>query len=119
MSSFTEPLVLTPAGKGRYRTVRPFSFDIGLKGSGLVLTVPEGFITDLASVPRPFWWLLPPYEPQYAAAAVLHDFLCTWDGFDPFTAHSIFYDALRVLGVGHFKARVMFLAVVLFGIGRR
>ena len=120
MSSFTDPLVITPdAGMGRYRTERPFSFDLGLKGSGLTVTVPAGFITDLTSVPRWLWWLLPPYDPQYAAAAVLHDYLRSWAGFDPLTAHTTFLDALTILGVERWKALAMFLAVVVFDSARR
>lgn len=119
MSSFTDPLVITPDQKGRYRTERPFSFDIGLKGSDLTVTVPTGFITDLASVPRLFWWLFPPFDPQYAAAAVLHDFLLSWDGFDRLTAHTIFLDALIILGVEPWKAWIMFLAVAAYNSARR
>ena len=119
MSSFTDPLVITPDKKGRYRTERPFSFDIGLKGSGLTVTVPAGFVTDLASVPRWFWWVFPPFDPQYAAAAVLHDFLLSWVDFDPMTAHTLFLDALLILGVERWKAWTMFLAVVVFDSARR
>ena len=121
MSSFTHPLVITPDPfqKGCYRTERPFSFDVGVKGSGLTVTVPEGFVTDLASVPRPLWWLIAPHDPQYAAAAVLHDYLCTWDGFDPMTAHAIFLDALLILGVERWKAMAMYLAVITFNSARR
>ena len=36
--------------------------------------VPEGFVTDLASIPRAFWQVLRP-EGRYAYAAVVHDFL--------------------------------------------
>jgi hypothetical protein len=38
------------------------------------ITVPAGFQTDFASVPRGFWNLFPPTG-RYAPAAVLHDFL--------------------------------------------
>lgn len=34
----------------------------------------EGFVTDLASVPRPFWSILPPFG-HYDRAAIIHDFL--------------------------------------------
>ncbi|WEK04570.1 MAG: DUF1353 domain-containing protein [Candidatus Devosia phytovorans] len=119
MSSFTDPLVITPGEKGRYRLERPFSFDIGLKGSGLLVTVPAGYVTDLASVPRWLWWFLPPFEPQYAAAAVLHDYLLTWSGFDRLTAHTTFLDALKILCVERWKATAMFLAVVIYDSARR
>lgn len=36
--------------------------------------VPEGFVTDLASIPRVFWQVVTP-EGRYAYAAVVHDFL--------------------------------------------
>lgn len=119
MSSFTDPLVITPDEEGRYRTERPFSFDLGVKGSRLTITVPEGFETDLASVPRWLWWLIAPHDPQYAAAAVLHDYLCDWAGFDLMTAHAIFLDALLILGVDRWKATAMYLAVVIFNSARR
>lgn len=38
------------------------------------VTVPAGFVTDLTSIPRPFWQLLRP-EGRYAYAAVVHDYL--------------------------------------------
>lgn len=38
------------------------------------VTVPKGFVTDLASIPRPFWSLMP-RDGSYADAAVLHDYL--------------------------------------------
>jgi hypothetical protein len=38
------------------------------------IIVPRGFVTDLASIPRPLWSWLPPDGP-WAKAAVIHDFL--------------------------------------------
>jgi len=38
------------------------------------VTAPKGFVTDLASIPRPFWSLLRP-DGLYAYAAILHDYL--------------------------------------------
>jgi hypothetical protein len=42
-------------------------------GSGLIC-IPKGFVTDLASIPRLFWTLLPPDGP-WVKAAVIHDYL--------------------------------------------
>ena len=36
--------------------------------------VPKGFVTDFASIPRPFWALLPP-DGEYTYAAIVHDYL--------------------------------------------
>jgi hypothetical protein len=38
------------------------------------VTVPKGFITDLASIPQVFWSLLRP-DGEYAYAAIIHDYL--------------------------------------------
>ena len=38
------------------------------------VTVPAGFVTDLASVPRGLWPLMPP-SGRYAPAAIVHDYL--------------------------------------------
>lgn len=41
------------------------------------VVVPQGFLTDGASVPRVFWGLIPPWG-RYGQAAVLHDWLCEY-----------------------------------------
>lgn len=38
------------------------------------VTVPTGFVTDLASIPRVFWTAIPPAG-DYAYAAIVHDYL--------------------------------------------
>jgi len=45
-------------------------------GKRIKILIPQGFITDLATSPRIFWALIPPFG-VYEAAAVLHDWLCT------------------------------------------
>ena len=37
------------------------------------ITVPTGFVTDLASVPRAMWWAIAPFD--VARAAIIHDLL--------------------------------------------
>ena len=53
-----------------------------LKGVGVTIkkskksstiTVPVGFVTDLASVPRAMWWAIAPFD--VARAAIIHDLL--------------------------------------------
>jgi len=43
------------------------------------ITVPNQFTFDLASVPRPFWWLIAPFELSIAAP-LIHDFLYCFQG---------------------------------------
>lgn len=54
-----------------WRVVAPFSYRVN---PGDIVTVPVGFVTDLASIPRVFWDVLPPFG-NYTEAAVIHDFL--------------------------------------------
>jgi hypothetical protein len=69
---FASGPVLAYVGLGQYRTVGPTVY----VGAKQVFSIPDGFATDLASVPRFFWSLLPP-DGRYEKAAVLHDWLCT------------------------------------------
>lgn len=63
--------VLMYVGLGRYQTVGPTTYI----GKDQIITIPDGFETDLASVPRFFWAFLPP-SGVYERSAVLHDFGC-------------------------------------------
>jgi len=58
-------------GLGLYETVGSTEY----VGERDVITIPAGFSTDLASVPRIFWWFLPPTG-AYEKAAVVHDEGC-------------------------------------------
>jgi uncharacterized protein DUF1353 len=115
MSQFTKTLVVSPLADGRTWVLRePFSYDVGTKGSYDTITVPVRFMTDFASVPRPLWWLLPPWG-KYGNAAVIHDF-GYWEQSRPKRrVDRIFLEGMKVLGVGVLTRYTMFLAVSLFG----
>lgn len=68
---FARGPVLTYVGRGRYKTVGECEY----VGKDDVIKIPDGFQTDLATVPRIFWAILPP-NGVYERAAVLHDFGC-------------------------------------------
>lgn len=86
------------------------------------LYIPEGFITDLASVPRVIWAVVPPYG-LHTRAAVVHDWLyrskiqitraeadnvflelMQQDKVDP-TLAKLMYRAVRMFGSASYKAR--------------
>lgn len=84
---------------------------------GQVVTVPKGYRTDFASVPRFFWRIIPPYG-RYARAAVVHDYLCDLrgsTGIDSATTHEVFREAMKVLRVSGWKRATMYRAVKWFG----
>jgi hypothetical protein len=97
------------------------------------ITVPAGFVTDLASIPRFAWTLLPPDGP-WVKAAVVHDFLYAtrgtgicWTthppGIDrptPYTraeADWILRDAMADRGVDVTRRNIIYDAVRAFGDG--
>jgi hypothetical protein len=41
---------------------------------GNIITIPQGFVWDLSSVPRMLWWLLPP-DGDFGIAYIIHDYL--------------------------------------------
>ena len=81
---------------------------------GIVVTVVKGATTDFASIPRPFWPILPPVG-RYSKAAVVHDY-CYRNGlFDRQTADLLFLHAMEELEVARWKRLVMYNAVRAFG----
>ena len=115
MSSFLTPLVVTPMPDGRkWKLVRPFSYHVGNLQSKTKITIKAGFVTDFASVPSQLWWLIPPWG-TYGKAAIVHDWLYHEQIFTRGIADHIFYEAMGVLRVPHWKRLLMLWAVRLFG----
>ncbi|ECP4145705.1 DUF1353 domain-containing protein, partial [Salmonella enterica] len=94
----------------------PFEFYLSDDNSDII-SVPAGFITDLATIPRIFWTILPP-DGKYAKAAIIHDYLYDNALRTKKEADLIFLDGMTVLGVPKWKRTVMYWAVGVFGIGR-
>ena len=94
--------------------VEPFVYAVGELGGNDSITVPAGFITDFASVPRLFWRLFPPWG-KYGKAAVLHDYLYHKQRRSRREADAIFLEAMGVLGVPWLSREMMYAAVRAFG----
>jgi hypothetical protein len=78
---------------------------------GACVIVPEGFNSDLASVPRGLWNLIPPWGP-YADAAVVHDFLYQTQLIKPRSfVDSIFLEAMAVKQCRWAQRWVIYLGV--------
>lgn len=94
------------------------------------ITVRPGFVTDLASVPRWAWMLIPPDGP-WVKPAVIHDYLYATGGTgqwkkgpvtitrpEPYTrleADRILREAMANRGIGWFRRTVIYLAVRIGG----
>ena len=115
MSSFTERPILTPLSCGKRWVVRKeFVYEVGSLGSGNKIVISPGFVTDLASTPKPLWSILPPFG-RYLPSAILHDYLYMTKELPRKDADKIFYNGMVILGVPKWKAKIMYYAVRIGG----
>jgi Protein of unknown function (DUF1353) len=115
MSLFTSTLLVSPLSDGRtWVLMRVFGYDVGTEGSGDHIDVSIGFQTDFASIPRPFWVILPQWG-KHGNAAVIHDWLYWTQERPRRAADEILLEAMTVLGVGSVTRYAIFWAVRAFG----
>ena len=113
MSSFTKAprLETIPPEYKLYKVVKAFEYHIGSEASPEVIKIPQGFITDGASIPKPFWSVIGGPLGRYAPAAVVHDFLYIKQTYSRKKSDGIFLEAMKILKVSWWKRRSMWLAV--------
>ena len=102
-------LIITPDGWKHYILVEDFQEKTKIG----TIRVPKGFRTDLASVPRFFWWIIPPMG-RHTQAAVIHDHLCNI-GHPWKESAEIFYDLMIKYKTYKWKAKCMYYAVRIYG----
>jgi hypothetical protein len=78
------------------------------------VTVPSGFVTDFASIPRVFWSALRP-DGDYAYAAIIHDYLYWTQPVPRETADDILRFAMQDLSVDSATVTVIYRGVRLGG----
>jgi len=109
---FQTHLLLEPLPDGRNWEVKaPFAY---LTAWHWHFTVPTGFKTDLASIPRVFWNILPPFG-KYTEAAVLHDWLYRTHLVPRPDADDVLLEAMELCRVPVWQREVIYWAVRLFG----
>ena len=114
MSRFLDPLETVSLVPGKvWMLLKEFRYESDLIGS--TITVPSGFKTDFASVPRvPLAYLVGGGIGD--DAAVIHDYLYqTHQTIHRKTVDQVFYEALLVLGISQWRARTMYQSVRWFG----
>lgn len=88
----------------------------GEDGTPVLVTVPKGFLTDFASLPR---WpsiirSIFRKNGKHRPAAVVHDYLCRLGKeFPRLLADAIFLEAMKLVGVKRSHRRLMYWAVKL------
>ena len=102
----------TDGGRSLWALVHPLVYESDLLPEPVY--VPEGFVTDFASVPRaPVVYLAMADMGQ--PAAVIHDYLYRFRPCPRKLADAVLEEALEVLGVSWWRRKAMWLAVRSFG----
>ena len=78
--------------------------------------IPTGFVTDLASIPRAFWQVLP-RDGEYAYAAIIHDYLYWTHICDRSTADEILRSTMVDFGVPSWQVTAVYDGVRVGGGG--
>lgn len=104
-------------GDNKFEVLEDFVFIYNFAGFDLKFIVPKGFKTDGFSIPPLFRPMQTPTG-LGVQIAVLHDYFYSEmkpEGIIRRQADFIFYEGLRCLNVPKWKAKIIYLAVVLFG----
>lgn len=110
--TFINEACIKPHKRYHYLICEP----IHIKVDDLEITIPAGFNTDLATIPRWLWSFLSPSYSGFVGPSILHDYLYMCPGnLSREYVDQVFYSGLLKNGVSSFTASKMFYAVRLFG----
>jgi hypothetical protein len=109
---FKDSLIVEKLQDGKnWKVVKGFTYTTE---QGLDIVVPDGFVTDFASIPRGLWNVFPPTG-KYGHAAVIHDYLYRATSVPRVQADRVFRDAMKELGVGKISRNIIYWSVRAFG----
>ena len=106
-ANFT-PLSVSTIGKSTYMVRDPLTMTFA--DGAPAITVPAGFITELASVPKRLHWWGGKTEASMAPA-VIHDYLYWYQPCTQDEADAVMYFAMRALGANNANAAAAYRAV--------
>jgi hypothetical protein len=104
------PPVVKPFADSRdWMLVESVEYSIG--NSGVIISVPKGFVTDFASIPQPLWSFgLSPYG-RFSKAAIVHDYLYWKQDCTREQADNLLLIAMKESGVSSSQQREIYLGV--------
>ena len=104
------PPVVKPFADSRdWMLVESVNYSIG--NSGVIISVPKGFVTDFASIPQPLWSFgLSPYG-RFSKAAIVHDYLYWTQDCTREQADNLLLIAMKESGVSKSQQNEIYLGV--------
>lgn len=85
-------LEITPRENDTYKLLKEFKYK--------EITVPMGYHTNGANIPRILWSIWPPNRSNYLPAVVIHDYLCDKEEYE--LADKYFKEILEILEINKF-----------------
>lgn len=111
MGRFLDPLDLREDGEFDWILLSDFRYE---DNAGIIHTVPKGFRTDLGSIPKPLWNILPPHG-LVKKPAVIHDWYCVTKTISSMKAASLFLECMKTENIKYHKRYAMYWGVVIGG----
>lgn len=93
------------------RLLAPIAFELGAPGSGLIIYVPAGYITDGYSLPGLALQAFQPASARYLMPAILHDWLYDVGLVPRAMADRVLLHAMRAVGVPEWQCLPVYAAV--------
>ena len=117
MIKFNDMPEIKKKDKNHFVLTKDFVFINENNGIKKYITIPKGYVTNGADIPRFFWRLFPPFSPEYLPAVIIHDFFC--DEAEKLNnskelykhADTLFKEALKALRVSSWKVTIFYNAV--------
>ena len=113
LMQFTSRVMVTPFSEGEFWMLTE-RLDYEIRDTGIRVEVPPGFVTDFASIPQPFWSVLPTWG-RYGPAAVVHDYLYWDQSCTREQADRIMALAMQELDVSSFRVQIIYRTLRLAG----
>lgn len=102
----------TGAGqRAEKRLVNPIAFELGAPGSGLIIYVPTGYITDGFSMPGKALQAFQPHSARFLLPAILHDWLYDTGLVPRAVADRVLLQAMRAVGAPEWQCMAVYLGV--------
>lgn len=111
MVPIPQPELIPIEGTFNWSVAKDFSIQDKLLGT---IKIPSGFITDLGSVPRIFWNIIPPEGPA-TAAFLTHDFLYAKQFCSRYDADNCLLRLMTLLGIGYLARCAVYWNLRAFG----
>jgi hypothetical protein len=118
MSRFASKLRYEDEDDGTFRLAAPLVYTTNVLGDDRTIIVPEGFVTDLYSVPKALQWFVARIQSS-TAPAVVHDFLYSTVGdgarFTRDECDEVLLEAMRDRGISWWDRSRIYAGVRLGG----